>query len=231
MDHPHRLVVVLVRTEGAWNLGSVARLCGNYDCELRLVDVGADSESREAVMMAHPSVTLLCAARRFQHLAEAVCDVDIVVGTSSKLLEARDHPALDVEAARKLRPTTTSRTAVVFGNEREGLTRAEGACCHRVLRLPTTGSHESLNLSHAVAVVLATFSLARLAPDCASAAATERQQLVEEWLRALEKGGFFQRSSTADFAPRLRVLLDRWQLTSEDVALVRGMLRVWSKAD
>ena len=44
-----RFVVVLVRTEGPLNLGSVARLCGNYGCELRLVDVVAAADSREAL--------------------------------------------------------------------------------------------------------------------------------------------------------------------------------------
>ena len=69
---PHAgIVIVLMRTEGPLNLGSVARLCGNFGAELRLVDVRADASCREAIMMAHPSEGLLERAPRFATLAEA----------------------------------------------------------------------------------------------------------------------------------------------------------------
>lgn len=222
-----RLVVVLVRTEGPLNLGSVARLCGNYGCALRLVDVAADASCREAVMMAHPSEALLEGAARFATLAEALTDVELAVGTSSKIVEARDGPPLTVERARLLLPGPGAKVALVFGNERLGLKLDEAERCHRVLRLHTPGPEPSLNLSHAVAVTLQLFALAALdaAPDT-RAPPGDREQLLAEWLQALDAAGYFRVQAPGDFEPRLREIVDKMDVSARDVELMRGMLRV-----
>lgn len=222
-----RLVVVLVRTEGPLNLGSVARLCGNYGCALRLVDVAADASCREAVMMAHPSEALLEGAARFATLAEALTDVELAVGTSSKIVEARDGPPLTVERARLLLPGPGAKVALVFGNERLGLKLDEAERCHRVLRLHTPGPEPSLNLSHAVAVTLQLFALAALdaAPDT-RAPPGDREQLLAEWLQALDAAGYFRVQAPGDFEPRLREIVDKMDVSARDVELMGGMLRV-----
>ncbi len=221
-----QLVVVLVRTEGPLNLGSVARLCGNYGCALRLVDVRADAGSREALMMAHPSEAVLAGAARFGTLAEALADVELAVGTSSKLAEARDGPPLTVERARLLWPAEGARVALVFGNERLGLKLDEAAACQRTVRLLTTGPEPSLNLSHAVAVVLELFALATVDEEPTRAAPGDREHLLQEWLGALEHAGYFRVQTATDFAPRMREIVDKMDVSARDVELLRGMLRV-----
>lgn len=221
-----QLVVVLVRTEGPLNLGSVARLCGNFGCALRLVDVRADAASREALMMAHPSEAVLTGAARFATLEEALTDVELAVGTSSKIAQARDGPPLTVERARLLWPAAGARVALVFGNERLGLKLDEAAACHRTVRLLTTGSEPSLNLSHAVAVVLEVFALAALDDEPTRAAPGDREHLLVEWLAALEHAGYFRVQTPAEFAPRMREIVDKMDVSARDVELLRGMLRV-----
>lgn len=221
-----RLVVVLVRTEGPLNLGSVARLCGNFGCVLRLVDVVADATCREAVMMAHPSEAVLAGAARVATLREALADVELAVGTSSKLAEARDGPPLTVERARLLLPSAAGRVAIVFGNERLGLKLDEAEACHRTVRLLTTGAETSLNLSHAVAATLALFALATLDQQPTRAAPGDREQLLREWLEALEDAGYFRAQTPGEFAPRMREIVDKMDVSARDVALLRGMLRV-----
>lgn len=221
-----QLVVVLVRTEGPLNLGSVARLCGNFGCALRLVDVQADAGSRDAVMMAHPSEVLLAGASRYATLAEALHDVELAVGTSSKIVQARDGPPLMVERARLLLPAPGARVALVFGNERLGLKLDEVAACHRTMRLLTPGGEPSLNLSHAVAVVLEIFALAALEHQPTRAPPGAREQLLQEWLLALESAGYFRKQQPGDFAPRLREIVDKMDVSARDVELMRGMLRV-----
>ena len=221
-----RLVVVLVRTEGPLNLGSVARLCGNFGCALRLVDVVADAACREAVMMAHPSEAVLAGAARFGTLTEALADVELAVGTSSKLAEARDGPPLTVERARLLLPAEGARVALVFGNERLGLKLDEAEACHRTVRLLTTGDEPSLNLSHAVAATLELFALATLVEEPTRAAPGDRERLLQEWLAALEHAGYFRAQTPAAFAPRMREIVDKMDVSTRDVELLRGMLRV-----
>lgn len=222
-----RVVVVLVRTEGPLNLGSVARLCGNYGCALRLVDVQADATCREAVMMAHPSEAILEGAARFPTLTAALADVELAIGTSTKIVEARDGPSLTVERARLLLPGPDGKVALVFGNERLGLKLDEAEHCDRVIRLHTPGAEPSLNLSHAVAAILQIFALAALDHAPAPRAPPgERERLVEEWLGALDAAGYFRAQKPADFAPRLREIVDKMDVSARDIELMRAMLRV-----
>jgi tRNA/rRNA methyltransferase len=245
------VVVVLVHTEGALNLGSVARLCGNFGCTLRLVDVAADASCREAIMMAHPSEHVLANAARYATLREALVDVELAVGTSSKIASARDAPALDIERARAMLPSShEAKVAFVFGNERTGMKLDEAALCQRVVRLETPGAEPSLNLSHAVAVVLEICALAALvdveprlreavgsadaktrrgrggsAISGTRAGAAVKEHLLRDWLSILDDAGYFKSSSAAHFAPRMREIVDKMDVSERDVELVRGMLR------
>lgn len=228
------IVVVLVRPEGALNIGSVARLCGNYGCGLRLVAPIADPNTRDAVMMAHPAEALLAEAPRCASLEEALADVDLSVGTSSKIVEARDGPPLDRARARLLLPRPGGRLALVFGNERTGLSLAEAERCTRLVRLYTPGPHDSLNLSHAVATVLALCADGARDDDTndepTRASPVERQRLVVDWLAALDAVGFFKAQTPAGFEPRLQEIVDKMDVSERDVEILRSMMRVFSKA-
>src|SRR5262245_25158576 len=137
MNLLERLVVVLVRAEGPINLGSVARLCGNFGCGLRLVAPLADRSTSDAQKMAHPSQALLASAPVFATLDEALHGVSLAVATSARISEAAAAPWLSVQRARLLLPRPQESVAIVFGNERTGLAVEEAARCPRIVRLPT----------------------------------------------------------------------------------------------
>ena len=231
-----RLTVVLVRSEGPLNVGSVARLCGNFGCELRLVEPLIDRATRDAVKMAHPSEQLLATARIFATLREALADCAVAIATSSKLEEAATAPWLNVNRARALLPMGTERVALVFGNERTGLSSDEAACCPRVMRLPTPGPAESFNLSHSVAVTLTLFCAAAEGSDVAQDAGFRASKASREALRVLlttqlDARGFFKGGARAreGFQPRLQELLDKMDLSQRDAELLHDMLRVISQ--
>jgi len=217
------VVVVLVRTEGSRNAGSVARLCGNFGATLRFVDVKADLDCKDALQMAHPCEDLLLAAQRFPSLDEAIADCALAVATSGKISEAISGPALDADRAALLRPAPDERLALVFGNERTGLAKEEAARCPRILRLPTPGPVDSFNLSHAVAVAL---TLLSMAPAAAPRAKAEtRSSLLKTWDQALAARGFFKATTSAQMEPRLRELLSKMDLSERDTTLMRDMLQ------
>lgn len=221
-----RVVVVLVRTHSAGNVGSVARLCANHGTALRLVTPECDPLSKEARMFAASDAAVLEGAPRFADLQAAVADVDVVVGTSSKLLTAKESPVLNVAGAVGLLPGDGERVAFVFGNERDGLSIDEGALCHRVTRLHTPGAHDSLNLSHAVCAVL-TLLTAATATTTATAMLTPRtrERLIEDWLGLLAGASYFKLTTPSLFRSRLARLVDGMQLDDRDAALLQGMLR------
>ena len=217
------IVVVLVRSEGPLNVGSVARVCGNFGAQLRLVDAQVATSERDVLKMAHPSEALLETAQRYGTLREALHDVALAVATSAKIAEAVAGPPLDVERARGLRPRD-ALLALVFGNERTGLALDEAAQCQRVLRLPVVeGPKDSMNLSHAVACALTVFSLAAAEPAQARASAEARAELLTAWGDALEAAGFYRATPRDVFAPRLAEIVSKMDVSQRDVAIMRGM--------
>ena len=162
----------------------------------------------------------------FSSIEEAVDDVDVVVGTSSKLLPAKESPVLDVEQARRLLPPSGERVAFVFGNERDGLTVEESTACHRVVRLNTPGWHDSLNLSHAVGAVLALVTAATsMTTTKLPLSPRSRERLIDEWNARLDARGYFRSTTASEFRPRLARLVDQMNLDDRDAALLQGMLR------
>ena len=217
------IVVVLVRPEGPQNVGGVARLCGNFGATLRLVAPLCDVTCRDALEMAHPCEEPLVAAPRFTRLDDALADVALSVGTSGKISAAISAPALDVARARLLLPAPGERTALVFGNERTGLAKDEAARCTRLVRLPTPGPVDSINLCSAVAVALTLFASAGVEGVERRASAPARAALRRSWEDALLAAGFFRSTSPAQFAPRLQELLDKMDVSERDAALLTDM--------
>ena len=268
------LHLVLVEPAGARNLGSVARLCANFGvAELRLVAPRCDPLGAEARQMAVHAGGVLEAAPRFANLADALADCGRVVAATGRLegaplpLEA-PGPALDwlgastgpctpVEdptaapsaepAAAKHKPALP--VALVFGREDRGLSNDELLLAGRLLRLDADPAYDSLNLSHAVAVVLhewhqrrfqrgGTGGIAAGAAGISQAAAETDQAAAQAdpatraCLEAalndaeallLEVGFLLPHTARARMA-KLRALLQRAQPDSAEVALLRGMV-------
>ena len=230
-------MVVLVEPAGPINVGSVARLCANFEVqELRLVKPVCDPLDREACRMAVHGLELLRTARRCTSLLEAVADCRRVVASCGRL----DHGSIPLhspeDALRWLLssgtdPSDDQPVAVVFGREDRGLTNDELRLCQRVLTLHSAGSYPSLNLSHAVAVVLHDLSRLQTLPEQDSAPepdpAPPRQldHCLEDASDLLMDVGFLLPHTAAARMNKVRDLLQRASVQAGEVALIRGMVR------
>ena len=230
-------MVVLVEPAGPINVGSVARLCANFEVqELRLVRPVCDPLDREACRMAVHGLELLRTARRCTSLLEAVADCRRVVASCGRL----DHGSIPLhspeDALRWLLssgadPSDDQPVAVVFGREDRGLTNDELRLCQRVLTLHSAGSYPSLNLSHAVAVVL--HDLARLqtlpehdrVPQPDPAPPRQLDHCMEDASDLLLDVGFLLPHTAAARMNKVRDLLQRASIQAGEVALIRGMVR------
>ncbi len=230
-------MVVLVEPAGPINVGSVARLCANFEVqELRLVRPVCDPLDREACRMAVHGLELLRTARRCTSLLEAVADCRRVVASCGRL----DHGSIPLhspeDALRWLLssgtdPSDDQPVAVVFGREDRGLTNDELRLCQRVLTLHSAGSYPSLNLSHAVAVVL--HDLARLqtlpehdrVPQPDPAPPRQLDHCLEDASDLLLDVGFLLPHTAAARMNKVRDLLQRASIQAGEVALIRGMVR------
>ena len=129
---------------------------------------------------------------------------------------------------------TNARIALVFGREDRGLSNDELLLSQRVVRLHSGDAYPSLNLSHAVAVLLHELErIRRQADPCPR----EPPQLAEAALPPqldaclsdaedllLEAGFLLEHTAKARMA-KVRALLQRALARPEEVALLRGMVR------
>ena len=231
-------VVVLVEPAGPINVGSVARLCANFEVrELRLVNPVCDPLDPEACRMAVHGLELLRTARSCTSLLEAVADCRRVVASCGRL----DHGSIPLHAPEEALGWLLSGQedlsddqpiAVVFGREDRGLSNDELRLCQRVLTLHSAGSYPSLNLSHAVAVVL--HDLARLQtlslhddddPEPDPAPPRQLDHCLEDVSDLLLDVGFLLPHTAAARMNKVRDLLQRASIQAGEVALIRGMVR------
>ncbi len=144
--------LVLLRPRNADNLGAIARAMKNFGLSDWVV-VAPNPQLLEGPGMhrlAVKSGDLLEAVRRVETLEEAVADCTWVVGTTMRHIEGR----------RRLFPADVAKEgvergeafAIVFGDERSGLTNEDLAQCHALSVIPTADEQPSLNLSQAVVV-------------------------------------------------------------------------------
>jgi tRNA/rRNA methyltransferase len=235
---PRRLALVLVEPAGPLNVGSVARLCANFSSpqlaiELRLVAPRCDHLGPEALRMAVHGAPLLQAAGVFGDLCHALHDCRAVVATSGRG-EGDPLPVCELAPAVTwlLQQPVPAQApmALVFGREDRGLSAAELLQAGCLLQLATGPDYASLNLSHAVAVVLHGLHMALPAardttasPQLAPRAAVEAMLSDAEAL--LLEVGFLHPHTAAARMAKLRALLQRAGLAEPEVALLRGMVR------
>lgn len=234
------VAVVLVEPAGPLNVGSVARLCANFNIhDLRLVAPRCDHRGEEARLMAVHAEALLERARLFPDLASAVADCTRVVATSGRMEPEGlplSGPAEALGWLQAALPEPGCRGALVFGREDRGLTNQELLQAGRVLRLSTDGAYASLNLSHAVAICL--HALQQPSEPSVPQTAEAVPQAAEELCRRgdleaalvdaeellLEVGFLYPHTAEARMG-KVRALLQRAQVRASEVALLRGMVR------
>jgi TrmH family RNA methyltransferase len=116
--------------------------------------------------IAHRSEDVLAALQHYDTLDAALADVRYVLGTSARPRTTAPTLRTVREVAADLASDTDSShfpLAVLFGPEDNGLDNAALDRCHAIVHLPTDPSYPSLNLSHAVLLLLYELRMATLA--------------------------------------------------------------------
>ena len=228
------LRVVLVATRNPLNIGAAARAMSNFGVRrLRVVNPYevAFREAKSAVGAAG----LLAKAEQYASVAEAVADCRLVVGTTAAGRRELQHRLrrLDEGARAMKRQLKAGPVALLFGSERVGLSNQELSHCHWVMRIPTREEHGSMNLGQAVAVCLYELvrgqktTPAKTAPgqkEKKSAKSKEVERLTQMLLALLRSSGYVKPRALAA-EEKLRRLVRRLQLNTDDTAVLLGMLR------
>ncbi|MHA1959205.1 MAG: RNA methyltransferase [Candidatus Thorarchaeota archaeon] len=225
------LSVVLVEPESPGNIGFTARVLANFGVSsLRIV--GEDlRQEQQAQMFSAKAKNILDEALIFSDLESALDGFEVVWAATART--GRNHSVTRAAVPLGELPDPTSRggrVALVFGRESAGLTNEEIDCCDLILTIPTTEAYRSMNLSHAVAVVL--YSLfekyapeePRIPTEPRAATFEEREQVIIFFDQLVDKARI--KDYRRPIAKQVfRNLVGRAYVTGREITTLTGTIR------
>lgn len=150
------ICIVLARPKESGNIGSVCRAMANNGIAcLRIVGKKKSFDENEIQKFALHAFSIWQRADFFSSITAACSDCTLAAGTTRRRGKKRKEKLfLPEELAELANPLSESdgKVALVFGNERTGLTDAELAECTIGSIIPSSEQFPSLNLSHAVQI-------------------------------------------------------------------------------
>ncbi len=230
--------LVLVSPLFAGNIGAIARLAANFDVsDVMAVSPRCAFDGVNARMLATGvAAEDLSQIRIVNTLEEALAGCVLRIGFSCRdtLLSLPE-----TQLANSVNWTSeTGPLAIIFGREDHGLERSELALCSHICTLPTSTRKSSMNLSHAVAVVLSRIyeTNQHKKPSITSedsfqlATGNDIDLLMERWSNVLHEQEFGERAGGKNIlVTKLRNLIVRSRPSFHEVKILHTFLSRISK--
>jgi tRNA/rRNA methyltransferase len=229
-----RVRIVLSHTSHPGNIGAAARammVMGLAD--LCLINPKKYPD-REATDRASGALGVLDNAKVVTNISDALADCSYAVACTAR---ARDltHTVFDARsaAAKLITEAASGPVALVFGNERIGLTNEEVLACDAVAHIPVNPKYSSLNVAAAVQVFCYELRMAagqvQIPASNSDAFEKATHAQVEGLLQHIGETavaiGYLDPANPRNFMPRMQRLFSRARLEREEIDLLRGMLR------
>jgi tRNA/rRNA methyltransferase len=229
---------VLVEPSHPGNVGAAARALKTMGFT-RLVVVAPKIpfviREPDAIAMASGADDVLASARVVETLADALVGVHWSIALTARMREygpPQWTPRAAAERARTL--VGEGEIALVFGNERVGLSNADVERCSALAHIPANPAYSSLNLAQAVQVLAYELRTAFLdeharpgeTPASASGASSDEIEGMYTHLeQALVAIDFLDPANPKKLMSRLRRLYSRSGLEHEEVNILRGIAK------
>ena len=216
------IVIVLDHPDESRNIGAACRAMANNDIsELRIVGKIEDYDIEHIHVLAIHAGAIFDNAHFYDSIREATADCSISAGTTRRRGKKRGKLLLPEEFAKMTSETTDSnaKVAIVFGNERTGLTDPQLDECNLGVTIPSSDNFGSLNLSHAVQILsyhMYRQSLVEKKSDYRgyTPLSLERvDQTVQNITDNMQKIGFFKMPGREDMENFWRSILSRASLS------------------
>ena len=250
------IVFIMVGTTHTGNLGAAARAMKTMGfTKLRLVDT-CSHLSAEALARSSGANDVLQQAQSFGTLKEAIADCTEVIGTSARARNLAVPLRSAEQIATQMGELATAdehmhRVAMVFGQERSGLSNEALDLCTRLLRIPCNPEFSSLNLGSAVQVVSYELSkavhavpqgapqpmpgkwkasddeqaaMASKDPDELPATSEAMEHFFEHLDRVMVNTGFLDPDNPRHLRRKVRRYFESNRPSSNELAMFRGIL-------
>jgi tRNA/rRNA methyltransferase/tRNA (cytidine32/uridine32-2'-O)-methyltransferase len=230
------IVIVLHEPQDLVNIAHVVRAMKNFGFrDLRLVQpLEYDGYRIEGI--AHQSHDVVSRITLFDSLDAALADCSHVTGCTARPRSAKRNNQRPREAAVEILGLAglagLSTAALLFGREDKGLSNEALDRCHRIVTIPSSPSYPSLNLGHAVVVMLYELAVARgdggrpfKAPRRPAEPATveEIERFFTDAEHALAAIEFFKVRDREHVMRTVREVVHRVPLDQREAKLLRAM--------
>ena len=223
---------MLVQTSHPGNVGAAARaikVMGFAELVLvapRFADVLVHPD---AIAFASGATDVLERARVVPTLEEALAGVTFACATAMTPRDFGPPTRAPRECLAEL-AASEHRVAFVFGGERFGLSNEHVYACHVCISIPTQPEYGSLNLAQAVQLLsydwrqaLGGFPVVERTKPPAQADAAAVRGLLGHWREMLVEIDFLDPAVPRKLMARLHQLVNRAQVTTEEVHILRGI--------
>lgn len=235
MQELHNLVIILVEPENPGNVGFTSRVLANFGVrELRVVGCDPREDSQAQMFSVHAN-DILDSATIYKNLKSALEEIDAAWAATARA-------GGNLSVTRALVPleelpnpiSLEGRVALVFGRESNGLTNEEIGLCDLAFTIPTSEEYPSLNLSHAVAIVLYHL-FSKYAPtksrelvETRAATRREREQVLIFFDDLIDR--LYEQEFRKSIAKQvMKNLLSRAYMTGREITTLTGIARRMSE--
>jgi TrmH family RNA methyltransferase len=225
--------IVLINTTHPGNIGATARamkVMGMSNLHLVAPKIFPNAE---ATAMASGADDLLQRAVIHDSLESALEGCSLVLGTSARL-RSLPMPQMDLRSAAQsiLAEQQEQDVAILFGQERAGLTNDEIHRCHQLVHVDTDPDFGSLNLSQAVQLMAYELRMAVIGgagtvlapPDWVPVDAGQMEMFFVHLEQTLLDIGFMNPEQPKRLMARMRRLFNRARPDQNEINILRGIL-------
>lgn len=219
-----KLSVALIEPEHEVNVGHIARVMKNFGVnELFLVNPKFDS--KKATIFAVHGKDLLTKSKiiYFKDLQK----FDLLIGTTAIYSNNRSNVIRDsINPSQLVKIIADSKQSICFlvGRESTGLNNTELSICDIVVSIDTGTAYRTLNISHALAILLYEIKKNSFQKKTNLATVHERVLLIDYALKLAKVSGY-RRHKTSLLAMALKRFLGRNLLTSKETMLMVTLFR------
>ena len=214
----NNIVIVLDHPDESRNIGAACRAMANNDIsELRIVGNRQEYDIEHIHVLAIHAGPIFDKARFYSSIKEATADCTVCAGTTRRSGKKRGKLLLPEEFADQISSISEgdAKVAIVFGNERTGLTDEQLDQCTAGITIPSSNNFGSLNLSHAVQIICYHLFRKKLSerPGGYKGVTPLSLERIDKTVQALtddmQKIGFFKMPGREDMENFWRSLLSR----------------------
>ena len=227
------LKVVLVEPNGPINVGSIARLCSNFEInELRIVAPKCDIFSLEAKKMALKGQKYIDNCKIFNSIEQSIFDCDLVLATCGRIDLSNDIKCESPEAISTWISSfkELKNIGILFGREDRGLSNSELLFAHKIFNIKTSQNYPSLNISHAVSIILYELnkcSTKNLNKDLQVFNLASSKQIYESFIELEEmliRTGYLLKHTSYSKISKFKRFIIKANTSSHEINVLRGIV-------